>query len=164
MTALVLGTLAALGLVDGVLSGFRSSLGRSGLVDHRATDRAGLRRGLRLFAVLALPVVAVLALDLALRGATADYGEAATLFLAALAPYAALVVGALVAYGCLGWRHKYLAAAVILGPFTLARPYIVIAAAAFALLRVGDAGVAVTGALAVVAVLLVEPLADRLAG
>ena len=162
MTILVLTLLGALGLLDGAFSGFRASLGRTGLVDHTATDRAGLAQGIGLVAILAVPALAALGLDLAVLGQPAStYVDAGALFLALLAPYAALVLLALAAYGALDWQRKYLASAAILGPFTLLRPYVAIAATIIAALRAADASVGITAALAILGVLLVEPAANQ---
>ncbi len=77
------------------------------------------------------------------------------------APYALLALAALACYAALGWRLKYLASAVILGPFTLLRPAVALAGAAVGAAHGKDALVATTVVLSVVAVLAVEPLADR---
>lgn len=164
MTALVLVVLACLALLDGAFSGFRASLGRTGLVDHRAEDRRGLRRGVAVVVMLSVPAMLALIVDLAAGGQElASYRDAGLDFLMIVGPYAAIVLLALAVYGLLRWELRYLASAVILGPFTLVRPYIVVAAAVVALVRAGSAGIAVTGALAAAAVLLVEPMCGRVA-
>ena len=162
MTASVAGALVALGLLDGAFSGFRSSLGRTGLVDHTESDRAGLRRGLALVTLLSAPALLVLGVDVALLGEQASaYTDAGLTFLVVLTPYAASVLLALCAYGALGWKQRYLASALILGPFTLVRPYVVVAASLVGVLGAADVSVGVAAALAVAGVLLVEPVANR---
>lgn len=162
MTLLVGLVLLAVGAFDAALSGFRSSLGRSGLVDHREADRAGVRHGLRIFAVAALAPVTALLADLAVRGGgLAGYTDTGMLFLLLLAPFAVVVCAALLAYGVLGWRRRYLAVAVLLGPCTFLRPYWVVLAAAIAVYARGTWTVALVGLLAVGAVLVVEPIADH---
>lgn len=162
MIVLVVAVLVGLGLLDGAFSGFRASLGRTGLVDHSATDREGAAYGVRLVAILALPALLAFAGDLtAGEQPASSYAEAGGTFLVLLAPYAVLVILALVGYAVTGWRRKYLASALILGPFTLFRPYYVTAAALVAVLRVSDPTVTATATLATAAVLLVEPVANR---
>ena len=62
----------------------------------------------------------------------------------------------------LDWTLKYLASAVILGPFTFARPLVAVAGAVAGALSGADAVVTTTIVLATAAVLTVEPLAGRL--
>jgi hypothetical protein len=69
---------------------------------------------------------------------------------------------ALACYAALNWRPKYLASAVILGPFTLDRPVIAILGAALGVALSTGAAVATAVGLSVIAVLAVEPLAGRL--
>jgi len=162
MIVLVVALLAVLGLLDGAFSGFRASLGRTGLVDHSATDREAAWYGARLVAISMLPAVGAFALDLTLsHRPTSQYVEAGGTFLVLLAPYAVLVILALIGYAVTDWHRKYLASALILGPFTLWRPYYVLAAATLAALRVSDLTVTGTAILATTAVLLVEPIANR---
>jgi hypothetical protein len=65
---------------------------------------------------------------------------------------------ALACYAALNWRPKYLASALILGPFTLDRPVIAILGAALGVALSNDAAVATAVGLSVIAVLAVEPL------
>ena len=81
--------------------------------------------------------------------------------LVVLLPYAAVVGLALGAYGVLGWRLKYIAMAVILGPFTLARPVVALGSALAAACATDSVTVMIPVVLAIAAVLLVEPLAGR---
>lgn len=154
-------TLVLLGLLDAAFSGFRSAQGRSGLVDHSVEDRDGMLRGAVLFALLACPAIVVLCLDLGIRGQGVDaYATAASVFLLVITPFAVVVLLALAAYGVLRWELRYLASAMILGPCTFVRPYVVAAAAVVAVAQAGEAGIALAAVLAVVAVLAVEPILD----
>ncbi|MFJ9388837.1 hypothetical protein ACIRON_08460 [Nocardioides sp. NPDC101246] len=158
-----LAVLVLLGALDAVFSGFRSAQGRSGMVDHTREDREGMLRGAGLFVLLSLPALAALAIDVLRRGRGIDaYDSAADIFLLFIAPFAAIVLLALATYGLLRWELRYLASAIILGPCTFLRPYVVSAAAVVAAVLAGEPGVAVTAALAVIAVLAVEPLLDAL--
>lgn len=156
--------LVLLGILDAAFSGFRSAQGRTGLVDHAHEDGAGMRRGVVVFAMLSLPALAFLGIDRGLLQHGVDaYVSAADTFLLAIAPFAAVVLLALAAYGALRWELRYLASAIILGPCTFLRPYVVVAAAVVAVVRSGEVGVAVAAGLAVVAVLAVEPILDSVA-
>lgn len=153
--------LVLLGLLDAAFSGFRSAQGRSGLVDHAHEDRVGMLRGLRLFPLLSSPAAAVLAIDLFRGRGLQAYVSAADLFLLVIAPFAAIVLLALAAYGILRWELRYLASAIILGPCTFLRPYVVTAAAVAVIARAGEVSVAIAATLAVIAVLVVEPILDN---
>lgn len=154
--------LVALAIVDGACSGLRASLGRSGLVRHLDVDRRSALIGLVLVCALLVPAAAVAGLGLGTGSVPRnEAGAAAWRMLDVLLPYAAVVTTALAAYAVLGWRQKYVAMALVLGPFTLVRPLIVIGAA-----LAGASGstswllgsVILTGSAAVLAV---EPLLNR---
>lgn len=162
MTLLVAFTIVSLALVDGAFSGFRASLGRTGLVDHGAQDGDAMKRGTGLVVLLAIPAIVAFVLDVSVFGqGISVYTESGLMFLTVVAPYTLVVAVALGAYAALGWKLKYLASALILGPFTLIRPYVCIAAVAAALLHTSTPGIALTAALATAAVLLVEPVCNR---
>jgi hypothetical protein len=163
MIAAVAASLALLALADGACAGFRSSVGRTGLISHRASDGLAARRGAGLAAVLLAPAVLLTCV-----GFTADHADealflrAGELMLAVYGPYGLAVGVALVAYATLSWRKRYLASAVILGPFTLLRPVIVVLGAGLAIGVTRDLTVAFSATLAALGVLAVEPAADRL--
>lgn len=163
LIAAVAASLALLALVDGACAGFRSSVGRTGLISHRASDRRAARRGAGLAAVLLAPAVLF-----SCFGALPDHSQAEVflrageLMLDVYAPYGLAVIVALIAYATLGWRKRYLASAAILGPFTLLRPAVVILGAGLAIGVTHDLAVALSATLAILAVLAVEPVADRL--
>jgi hypothetical protein len=74
MTVLVLLGLLTLAFLDAAFAGFRSSAGRTGLIDHRAADFRAASRGIALLSLLLVPPAA-----LALAGIGAHH--------AALAPF-----------------------------------------------------------------------------
>lgn len=155
--------LVALALLDGAFAGFRASVGRTGLVRHVTADRRASVRGALLGAGLLLPAAVVW--KVAIRSEADrpdDLRRACDIVLAVLSPYAAVVLLALAAYAVLGWRQKYLASALILGPFTLLRPAAAALAAGYGVWRSDSAAVVAVIALGTVAVLAVEPLAGRL--
>jgi hypothetical protein len=155
--------LILLALVDGACAGFRSSAGRTGLISHRASDRRAARRGLTVVTVLLTPAAVVACAVVLLEPARSGiYVRAGEMMLSVYAPYALAVLSALAVYATLDWRKRYVAAALVLGPLTLARPLVVFLGAALAVAATKDEDVAVTAALAVLAVLGVGPVADRL--
>ena len=163
MTAAMACTLLVLGLLDGAFCAFRSSLGRTGLVNHRASDRLANLRGAALVSVLLVPVAALACLRIAADHDRIDaFRRGGLAMLAIYGPYATLVLAALAVYALLGWPKRYLASAVILGPFTLLRPVVAVAAAVAGAIASRDAGVAACAAMAALAALACEPLADRL--
>ena len=163
MTAALAATLFILAILDGAFAGFRSSAGRTGLISHRQSDYQAARRGAGLACVLLAPVITIVSADVLAHPARLDgYARAGTVMLAVYGPYALLALIALACYAILDWRLKYLASALILGPFTLLRPGIAILGAALAMALSNDPVVAIAAGLSVIAVLAVEPLADRL--
>ncbi len=163
MTAAVAVALLILALLDGAFAGFRSSAGRTGLINHRKSDRLAARRGAGLVCVLLAPAIAVACAGVLTHPADLDhYRRAGIAMLEIYGPYALLVLIALACYAALNWRLRYLAAAVILGPFTLLRPAIAVLGAALAVALSDDVTATVAACLSVAAVLAVEPLAGRL--
>lgn len=162
MTLAVAGTLLALALVDGSFSGFRSSVGRTGLIRHRASDLIAARRGATLAGVLLAPMIAFVIGDV-ITGAERlpAYTDAGAAMLVIYLPYACVVVAALAAYALLDWRLKYLASAVILGPCTLLRPSVAVLGCLAAVIISRDPVVVGAAIWSVSAVLAVEPLANR---
>jgi hypothetical protein len=163
VTAAVAVMLLVLALLDGSFAGFRASVGRNGLINHRQSDRQAARRGAGLLGVLLVPAVAAAGADLVVHPAHLGlYARAGKAMLEIYGPYALLVLIALACYTALNWRYKYLASALILGPFTLIRPVIAILGGAVGVAMSSDTAVATAAGLSVIAVLAVEPIAGRL--
>jgi len=155
-------TLLVLALLDGAFAGFRASLGRTGLINHRKSDYQAAWRGTGLAGVLLTPVITAACIGLLAHPALlGQYARAGKAMLEVYGPYALLMLTALAFYTALNWRLKYLASALILGPFTLLRPVITILGGALGLAQANDPAVAVLAGLSVIAVLMVEPLAGR---
>jgi hypothetical protein len=160
--AAVAGGLFALAILDGAFAGFRSSVGRTGLINHRQADRQAARRGAWLGCLLLAPAITLCTCDILIhRARITGYTQAGEAMLAVYAPYALIVVGALTCYAVLGWRQRYLASAVILGPLTLLRPAVAVLGVVAAAAAGRDLVVTACAALSVIAVLAVEPIADR---
>lgn len=163
MTALAAAGLLVLALLDGAFSGFRASAGRTGLIDHRAADRLAGRRGTALVLLALSPVIAGVGADVAARpGRLAAYDRAGLAMLAVDGAYGVVVLGALACYLTMSWRKRYLASAVLLGPLTLGRPAVAVLGGVAGAIAGHDALAAASAALAILAVLGVEPLAGRL--
>ena len=163
MTAAIAVMLLVLAVLDGSFAGFRASVGRNGLINHRQSDRQAARRGAGLVCVLLVPAIAAARADLVVHPAHLGlYARAGKAMLEIYGPYALLVLIALACYTALNWRYKYLASALILGPFTLIRPVIVILGGTVGAAMSSDAAVATAAGLSVIAVLAVEPIASRL--
>jgi hypothetical protein len=163
MIAIVTAALLLLALVDGACAGFRSSVGRTGLIDHRSSDHRAARRGAILLAILLTPAVVFTCIVTALDPAsTGPYLRAGKIMLAIYSPCALAVFAGLAVYATLDWRKRYLASAAILGPFTLIRPAWIVVGAGLALAAGHNVTVTITAVLAVIGVLATEPLAGRL--
>jgi hypothetical protein len=163
MTALIATALLALAVLDGAFSGFRASVGRTGLIDHRAGDRLAARRGVALALLALSPVIAGVCVDVAVRpGRMAAYAKTGLAMLAVDGTYGVVVLGALVCYLTLSWRKRYLASAALLGPLTLARPAVALLGGALGAVVGHDALASALVIAAVSAVLLVEPAAGRI--
>jgi hypothetical protein len=156
--------LVVLAMLDGAFSGFRSSLGRTGLIDHRAADRVAARRGAVLCCVLLLPVVAAVSVDAVLLhpARLGVYTWAGLAMLAVYLPYALIALTAIGCYLTMSWRKRYLASAVILGPFTLLRPAAAVAGGMLGVIASRDGVAAACTVAAVAAILAVEPAAGRI--
>ncbi len=154
--------IAALAALDVALSGFRASKGRSGLIDQRAANQRACRRGLQVGVALLLPSLIVATFVAFQPHGLAGLSEAARVSLWILGPYAGLVAAALGAYAVLDWRLKYLAVAVILGPMTWIRPWVATVAAWSAARSSDNPWVWLSGILALLGILAVEPLSGWL--
>ncbi|XVV08921.1 hypothetical protein ACQP2X_29220 [Actinoplanes sp. CA-131856] len=157
--AAVAAGLALIAGLDGAFAGFRSSCGRSGLVRHRAQNVTAHLRGLALAVALLTPVAVVALLGYSAR--PGPYLAAGRAMLAVYVPFAVVVLLALVAYLLLGWRRRFVATALVLGPCTAARPLIALLGAALAAQAAGDLRVGLLAFAGVAGALAVEPLADR---
>ncbi|WP_245594391.1 hypothetical protein [Actinospica robiniae] len=129
--------LAAVALVDAAFAGFRAATGRNARIEKRRYNLRAAVRGLAIGAASLAVVAAVLGIGLL---GTHDAGhaydalvQAGHRMLMVLMPFAAAVVVSLAGYWLLPMRESTFVILVGLGPFTLARPLVVLAAAALAL-------------------------------
>lgn len=157
--------LATLALVDGAFAGFRAATGRNARIDKRLYNLRAARRGLITAAASLLANALFLCIGLACAG-DAGRGYDALLaagvrMLAVLLPFAALVVVSLAAYWLLPMRESTFVILVGLGPFTLARPFVVLAACAGAMIGSARWLVWIGSVLACAGALAVEPWVHR---
>lgn len=162
MSVLVPALLATLALLDGCFCGFRAAAGRDARIDKRRYARAALRdgavAGAAVLVVLTACTTAALALDLARYDSFVLAGQR---MLLVMLPYAVLVLAALVGYRVAPRTStQTLMSTLILGPFTLARPLVVVAAVV-AGGTVADPAVRASVVLSGLLVLAVEPALRR---
>lgn len=157
--------LATIALVDGGFAGFRAATGRNGRIGKRGYYRTATRRGLTAGTVVLGCLAVVLAVVLATAsdpaGRYRDLTRAGTAMLWLVGPYAAVVVASLVGYAVLPRRPATFLILLGLGPMTLVRPWLTVAAGlagAYAARSPYTAGCAL---LAVAGVLAVEPWVHR---
>jgi uncharacterized membrane protein YesL len=121
--------LALLAVVDAAFAGFRAAAGRNARIFKRDYYRKSLLRGalagLLLVVLLGILTLLVLALS---ADAAQQYAELLVVgerMLWVFVPYAVLVLTALVVYAVFDYDVRALATVAILGPFTLARPWVI---------------------------------------
>lgn len=154
--------IALIAVLDAAFSGFRAAKGRAGVIRHRAEDVRALSQGLGVGVVLSFPALAALAWCLASPGGRTGLREAAVATMWLLGPASVAVLAALSAYLVLSWEFRYLASAVILGPFTLIRPWIAVAFAVLAGVTAGRLDVWLLVLFGTAALLAIEPIVGRL--
>lgn len=157
--------LAVLGLVDAAFSGFRAYAGRDARIGKRQGVVRAALRGLAVGAVVLLaPSLTACAVLLFAEDPDRAYGvlaDGGVGFLVPIGVYGLAVVLSLTAYFLLPFRASTLAVVVGLGPLTLARPVVLPAACAGALVAGGGWTSLLVGAVAGAAVLSVEPYVHR---
>lgn len=162
MRVLVPAALALVALLDGCFSGFRAAAGRDARTAKQAYARAacaqGTCAGAAVLGVLAAYCLMALVVE---PDRYDDFVRAGRRMLLVLVPYAALVLTALLGYVAVPRTGiQTLMSTLVLGPFTLARPLVVLTAVLLGLSATDPAvrgGVVLSAAL----VLAVEPLLRR---
>ncbi|MEV0570283.1 oxidoreductase [Dactylosporangium sp. NPDC050588] len=162
---MVAAVLVAIALVDAALAGFRAATGRNGRIRKRAFYRTAMRRGLVAGAAVlggltvVLGAVLVTAPDPGTRYAELARTGSAMLWI--IGPFAAVVLVTLAGYAVLPRRPATFLILLGLGPLTLLRPWVTVAAGATAAWTAPNAPAAACAVLAVAGVLTVEPLVHR---
>ncbi len=125
--------LAFLVLVDGTLCGFRAAAGRNPRIRLRDYYAASMRRGAL---VSVLVVGGFLGVAMAMRSHAADDWSAllvaADAMVLVYGVFATLVLSALALYLVGSFDFAVLSSVLVLGPFTLVRPLVIIGGAVFA--------------------------------
>lgn len=166
MTVAVL--LVALAVLDGAFAGFRAEAGRLPLIRKRGAQLRALVSGAGAGSVAcgALGGLTFLALSWS-SDAGGDFAELVRMGALLLVPfgaYAALVLLALVVYAAARHEVRTFATVAILGPFTLARPWLVVGATAWATAGSARAIPIALTWIASMTVLGTSVVLDRLAG
>lgn len=125
-------TIVAFAMLDATLAGFREAAGRDGRIVkttyYRRAMAAGAVMGALNVAALAMATAALLAIS---REPAALWNELVRIggrMILVFAGFAALVLSSLGVYAVSKHEMRTLATVAILGPFTLARPFVVIGA------------------------------------
>jgi hypothetical protein len=154
--------LVALALIDGAFCGFRDAAGRDPRIEKRAYYRRALLRGTlaALVAVLVLGALTGAALLLAPDGAGlyADLLAVGARMVWVYGGYATLVCAALVVYAIPIHDLSTLMTVIILGPFTMMRPFVIAAGALWAAWGAGRVESIVLALLSALVIGLVERL------
>lgn len=154
--------LAALAVVDGAFAGFRAGCGRNARIRRRDHDLRAAARGVAVSMVgLSVTAVVTLAGSAGRRHRQEALIEAGTRMLMIVLPYALAVVVALAGYRLLPARESAFMILARLGPLTLARPVVVVAAAAATVLGSPDPLIWIAALTAATGVLIVEPWVHR---
>lgn len=162
MRVLVPVLLATLALLDGCFCGFRAAAGRDARIAKRGYAAAAVRDRAVAGAAVLLALTACSTAALALEPGRYDaFVLAGQRMLLVMLPYAVLVLLALVGYvAAPRTSAQTLMSTLILGPFTLARPLVVVAAV-LAGGTVADTAVRAAVVVSGLLVLAVEPLLRR---
>ncbi|WP_437812694.1 oxidoreductase [Sorangium sp. So ce1078] len=157
--------LTLLALVDAAFCGFRDAAGRNPRIEKRAYFLRAIRRGaltgLAAVAALAALTFAVLWLAPDPAGLWVDLLSAGTRMVLVYGAYATLVCAALLVYALPHHDVRVLASVMILGPFTMMRPWVLAAGALFAAQRAARAETAALALASALAIGLIERVLGR---
>lgn len=157
--------LVALALVDAMFCGFRDAAGRNLAIDKRAYFRRAIARGLAAGALAVVLLAAFAALLITTAPVPAavysDMISAGATMVWIFATYATLVFAALLAYLVPSTDVSTLATVIVLGPFTMLRPWVVAAGAIAAALTAREPRTAVLALVAGAVLASLERLLGR---
>jgi hypothetical protein len=157
--------LATLALVDAGFSGFRDAAGRNPRIRKQGYFRRAVRRGLRCGLVSCGVVAALVVVLIARAPAPAEafltVSQAATSLVWSFGVYATLVLLALGVWLAAEPDLRALASVIILGPFTLIRPWWIATTCLWAAAAATTVEAAIAAIGAAVAQLLIEPWLAR---
>jgi hypothetical protein len=131
--------LGMLSVTDAAFSGFRVAAGRDARIFKADFYRAAVRRGMRRGLLATLGMGAAIAVACALQPGLFDaLLTCARAMLWVLLPYATLTLVAMGIWAAAEADARTLASVIILGPFTLLRPWVITAAAIVAVPQAPD--------------------------
>jgi hypothetical protein len=157
--------LSAMAILDGALCGFRAAAGKDGRIAKHGYYWRAAALGLGAATVAVALAWAEAGLLYAIAGDRAavwrDFLVAGAAAMRVLVPYSALAIVALVPWMLPANDARILATVMVLGPFTLARPFVILAGLGCALAAAPRASVLLLVAGTGAAMLLLEPLLAR---
>ncbi|MDB4958607.1 MAG: hypothetical protein JWO36_6176 [Myxococcales bacterium] len=156
-----------LATMDGGFAGFRNAAGRNALIEKRTLYRMAILHGMRAAQLpAALTGVAVIAIVLTASDRAAEVvaiGAAARKLTCVYGAYATLVLVALAVYMIAWVELRVLTTVILLGPFTLLRPF-VIAGGVIAVARISPVEVVACAAIAGISMIALGPCLGRRSG
>lgn len=152
-----IGALGVLAVVDGAFAGYRAAAGRDGRIDKRVWYREAMARGAAAGAVASLALVALM---LALRVEVAEAETAAGRALLIYLPFAGVLGVAALARRVEHVDVRSIASLLVFGPFTLLRPFVLLAGVVAAVVR-GSSEIMILGIGALVLMAVVESSLHR---
>lgn len=159
---LLYAALAAVALLHGAAAGVRAAAGRDGLIDQRAAEARGARRGMALVVALLGPFAGITAADALLSPARrALYMDGAAAMLAVYVPVVAVTVLAFVVAHVARWEVSSFVNSVVIGGLEFVRPGVGIVGVLAAYLATGSLALGLLGLAAVVTGLQASRLASR---
>ena len=156
---------AALVILDGVLVGFRAAAGKCGLISKQAYYRAAMRSG---GLVAAAQLVFLVLVAVALAGLSSQpeevwpaFRKSGAVINSIMVPYAAIALVALALYAIPSPSFRTMATVTVLGPFTMLRPAVIVAALSLAVYNVCRIEVIMLAGVSGASLLAFEPLFSR---
>ncbi|MEM1032536.1 MAG: hypothetical protein AAGN82_19475 [Myxococcota bacterium] len=151
--------------LDAAFAGFRIAAGRNPLLEKRRYYARAVGRGWfvgqGVILLVAVTIAATHLLAVAPQAVWQAHLRAGGDMLWWYLPYAVLVLSALVVYAAPDPDVSSLATVLVLGPFTAARPLVIVAGGTFALVRRGFSGAGTSVVIACGAMLALQPLLAR---
>lgn len=155
--------LGVLVFIDGTLCGFRAAAGRNPRIFLWSYYGASMRRG-AVFSVATIVLFLGAGLSLWALGGESSWSslhEAAEKLVLVYGLFATLVLTSLGLYLSSSFDFGVLASVLVLGPFTLIRPLVILAGAGWAAATSGTLGAAVLSVCGALVMVLFERLLDR---
>jgi hypothetical protein len=153
--------LAVLAVFDALLAGFRGAAGRDGLIDKRRYFRAAIVRAGLLALCLVGFNIGVVAVLVASGGSWAAFVHAGVVCVWIFGSFATLTVIAIALWFVRDPDTQLLATVIVLGPFTLVRPFVIAGGLAIAAASSSEPRVWIAACVAAITMLSFERFAGR---